>query len=471
MNKKKIIYGSICILTMGVCLFSFFRKQSAGEWEVTVSEAAAAITETGMRTQAEWVKITDVLECGKNETAAKMLDAPERDEDDVDYVLYLEDAGVRDNPVFAAFIDKEIQARDTESGELRYIYQCFREAYVWHDQKIPPVSALHYMAEDLDGDGEKELLAFIQWPSTDGELLVFHEEDGELYQWETWEDFFWQRMIETAYYGNGIFWQGGGAGERLGRYNADGKIEYMIDYGTWWEQEEGVQIQKNSLVVYKDGIENQRLVWEGAPYWYDDSWEETAPEHLAVRDECIAIMNQIGEELGEGRRIARLEWNEDAERVPLDELFDQEEGRAPDGIFYWGAEAYFYLLEGEWVVAEYAGCARDFQSGDAGEDGGPGRTKKYTDIVIENHLGNTFCIERDNLVYFGPDEDLSFIMGDNGVLFVLMGWIPGEFITKPPYVGLSVRLADQEEAYLFMIDAEGMVLIEIEDHFFRMEKK
>ena len=290
-----------------------------------MSMSGDTATETDIGTEMEPTKATDIPKSIENDTVTEPMETDtamvDTREESMVYVLYLEDEGVRNNPVFAAFIDKEITAYDAESGENRYIYEC-HEYYEYG--YVPSEFGVHYMVEDLDGDGKDELLALLQWNSTDGDLLVFHEKDGELYQWETWKDFLWMRMMDIEYYGNGVFSQGGGGGDIFGYYNIEGKIEYIVDYGTWREQEEGEWITKNSLVVYKDGIEEKELVWEGPPYWGDESWEETTPENQAIKDECAAIMNGIREKLGEGRPINGLEWNEDAKKIPLDELLNKQ---------------------------------------------------------------------------------------------------------------------------------------------------
>ena len=209
-------------------------------------------------------RVSDKQTAGDGEETEEVCtDISENGEDDTDYVFYLEDEGVRNNPVFAAFIDKEIPAYDLEIGENRYIYECKEYCEYYKYGLVPPVFGLHYMVEDLDGDGEDELLALLQWNSTDGDLLVFHEKDGKLYQWETWDNFLWMRMMDIEYYGNGVFSQGGGGGDIFGYYNAAGKIEYIVDFSTWWEQEGEEWLPKSRLVLYKDGIEEKKLEYEG----------------------------------------------------------------------------------------------------------------------------------------------------------------------------------------------------------------
>lgn len=143
-----------------------------------------------------------------------------------------------------------------------------------------------------------------------------------------------------------------------------------------------------------------------------------------------------------------------------------------DDIFYWGAEEYFYLLEGEWVATEYVGLIRDSHFDEASREGCQEGVQKHTNEIIEKYLGSEYYIEISNLEYFGPYVDLTFIMEDDQELLNITRFVPGEFIAlTPPYVGLSTQLADKSERYQFIIDADGTVLIEIEHRFFRLEKK
>lgn len=325
MKKKLIAYGSIGIFVVGVFLLLFFNKRNGNEKEnVPILDEAAIGTD--VEPEIESTNSTDILEGSENdtvieptETDTNMSDAEE--EVDTDYVFYLEDEGVRDNPVFAAFIDKEITAYDAETEKNKDIYECFRECAILPSEEIPPVFGIHYMSEDLDGDGNDELLVLLQWYYADGDLLVFHEANGELYQWETWDDFLWMRMMSIEYYGNGIFSQGGGGGDIFGYYNEEGKIEYIVEFYSWFEYtEEDELLRSGQLIVYKDGLEEKELRWEGIYFRDDDTWEMT-PENRAIKDECDAILTGIREELGEGTLIYGIESEENAKKIPLAELF------------------------------------------------------------------------------------------------------------------------------------------------------
>lgn len=249
------------------------------------------------------------------ETSSEATEASEVEE--VDYVYYLVDEEVRNHPLFDAFVKKKITVYDDEYGENRYIQEYFAE--------YPRVFGVHYMAEDLDGDGEEELLALIQLNDTAGGLFVFHEADGKLYAWEAWRNFLVMQMSDIEYHGNGIFSKGGGAGYILGRYNAEGKIEYMIEYYAWTKgrEEDGGIIEGGSMTLYEEGIAVKEYEYKGIYYRDDDSWKMTA-EDQANKEACDAVLNEVTERLGWGKLLVGIEWNEDAERITLDELLSSE---------------------------------------------------------------------------------------------------------------------------------------------------
>ena len=111
-----------------------------------------------------------------------------------------------------------------------------------------------------------------------------------------------------------------GAGIIVGRYNAEGKIEYIVRcLRNFGQTEEGEYWESEHLILYKDGQEEKELSWEGIDS-YNDTMEMT-PESQANYDEFVAIMHEIWEEIGEGRRIENVEYEENAEKIPLAELF------------------------------------------------------------------------------------------------------------------------------------------------------
>lgn len=141
-------------------------------------------------------------------------------------------------------------------------------------------------------------------------------------------------------------------------------------------------------------------------------------------------------------------------------------------IFYWGAEEYFHLFEGEWIATEYVGSISDYHFDETRDEKYQEKMQEYVSVVTEKYLESEYCVDINNLVYFGPYVDLDFVMENNDDLFFVTRFIPGEFITiTPPYIGVSVYLADKDKTYQFIIDSKGTVLIEIDYCFFRLDRK
>lgn len=187
------------------------------------------------------------------------------------------------------------------------------------------------------------------------------------------------------------------------------------------------------------------------------------PVSGCTKSKDLSQVNEMGTDTGNfDREILKTEEN----------MENRTEEAFSDDIFYWGAEEYFYLLEGEWVATEYVGLIRDSHFDEASEEAYQEEVQDHTNEVIETYLGSEYDIEISNLKYLGPYVDLTFIMEDDQELLNITRFIPGdELALTPAYIGLSAQLADKPERYQFIIDAEGIVLIEIDHRFFKLEKK
>lgn len=295
MKRKIVMYGSICILGLAICMILIIGKEKRANSKDNIPFFVNDTTEGGVEL---------------NESVTSEFD----DEQSLSLqVLYLEDETVQTNDLFHAFINKEIAAYDETDDEDKYIYEYYGD-YVY---------GVHYMAEDLDGNNEDELLIFLQHSDSSGDLLVFNEVDGELYAWETWKDFLDMHMMSIEYYDNGIFSKGGSYGEVIGYYNSAGKIEYIIEFYSWidnTQSETNSYIKGGKLILYEEGIEKKELEYEGKYYIEDDFWEMTA-ENQEYKKECDSIINDIKTQLGEGRLIRRIE-GEDAKTITLEELLN-----------------------------------------------------------------------------------------------------------------------------------------------------
>ena len=166
-----------------------------------------------------------------------IVDISESSEDDVHYIAYLEDKNVEENPVFHAFIQNEITAYDQTEDQKLYMTDFFLKL---HPDGFDWWRGIHYMAEDLDGDGDEELLVYLGWGVQVADLYVFDEIDGKLYAWETWEYFYTWRMSAVEYCGDGVFSMGGSDGHVFGYYNSEGKIEDIMEFYRGRRREDGI---------------------------------------------------------------------------------------------------------------------------------------------------------------------------------------------------------------------------------------
>ena len=318
MKKKIVACCSACILIIAACLF-LTMGGGAG-----VGESAPAPegngTELGAETGTEEIVETDgEVSAGTGSEASGAGTEPPGSEED--YILFLEDEEVRDNPLFHGFINKEVAAHDDARGGDRYVQEYYAEYCEDHWR----VFGVHCMAEDLDGDGEAELLVLVQQDDTFGDLLVFHETDGKLYAWEAWEGFLAMQQASIMYHGNGIFSQGGGGGCIFGRYNAEGRIEYVVEFYSW----AGEYSEYGDMTLYEDGVAVKRYAYDIR----DKEPSQVTAEELAARDACAAILDEAYERAGEGEYLGGIEWREDVKRIPLEELLSMPAGQpsAPQG--------------------------------------------------------------------------------------------------------------------------------------------
>ena len=291
MKKKLCICGSICILL--VCGFLIFIANN------------------------------------RTDDNSEKEDTTNTYDEDVQYVYYLEDEAVRNDPLFHAFVKNEIAAYDLIEKKDKYLIDYYEEYLKWGI-----FYGVHYMAEDLDSDGEEELLIFWQYRQTDGKLFVFDKADGKLNTWEVWEDFLTTRLMESQYYGNGLFSTEGSVGQIIGQYNSDGRIEYILKFTHWQEYGENTRSLHGDLILYEDGIEEKKITYEGLYYETDDIWEWTE-ENQENKDECDSILNEIRTEIGKGEVIRHVEWEEEAEQITLEELLKSvfAPGNTQEGIY------------------------------------------------------------------------------------------------------------------------------------------
>ena len=178
-----------------------------------------------------------------------------------DMVWYLVDEEVRNHAVFNSFIENEISAYDSAVNRDMYMVDYYEEYHYGKNNVFDEswnIYGVHFMAEDLDGDDEEELLVLLQRATSVGDLFVFYETDGELYAWQGWKNFYDDRRSDITCYDDGMICMMGALGAVYGHYNSDGILEGM----SWRETYEHVDLENEDelykygyVALYKDGME------------------------------------------------------------------------------------------------------------------------------------------------------------------------------------------------------------------------
>lgn len=301
--KKMCKYGGICILFVcGFLIFIINKGIDDNSEKEDTSVSVEATTE--LNSSVEEI-IPDTTE----------EDMTNTDEEEAQKVYYLEDEAVRNEPIFHAFVENEMAAYDLIEKEDKYLIDYYEE---YLNRRI--FYGVHYMAKDLDNDGEGELLIFLQRSTTDGDVFVFDKVDGRLNAWEIWEDFLLTCLMESQYYEKGMLSTAGSAGQIIGRYNADGRIEYIMKFSRWAEYSDGITLAGRKLVLYKDGIAEKEITYKEAFDTKKRCYLEMTEENQKNKDACDSMLNEIRTELGEGELIRHVEWEEEAEQITLDDL-------------------------------------------------------------------------------------------------------------------------------------------------------
>ncbi|MDE7365732.1 MAG: hypothetical protein K2N24_00030 [Lachnospiraceae bacterium] len=255
-----------------------------------------------------------------------------------DMVWYLVDEEVRNHAVFNSFIENEISAYDSAVKRDMYMVNYYEEYHYGKNNVFDEswsIYGVHFMAEDLDGDEEEELLVLLQWNASVGDLFVFHEKDGELYAWQEWEHFYDDRLSDIICYDDGMIRMIGALGVEYGHYNSDGILEGM----SWRETCEHVDSENEDemykyggVALYKDGMEWGNIVkslsYEGICfsdeiYGTGEDTSEWTPENQLIKRECDVIVEEWHHS-GEGRRISAIQYEDEKGIIMLSDLLRME---------------------------------------------------------------------------------------------------------------------------------------------------
>lgn len=276
--------------------------------ELTTESTAEPTPEKGIEPVPESDRETDEEQKQLSEEGQQ----PEEEQPEKQ-VRVVEDEEIRNNPVFAAFIDKEIPACD-EEGKGRYIYEYYAD--------YARIEHIHYMAEDLNQDTRNELLIYIEKTWGYADLLVFEEkEGGELIVWKEWTFITSDRRPDLYYCGDGKFMIDGVGGVFVEQYTQEKVPEPLMEYYQSLEDTNDAYYMLDILLIlFEDGEIVKELEYER--YCDMETHKDIVEWESEEAREGEKIANEILAALGEGRKLSvdDTECCDETEMILLREL-------------------------------------------------------------------------------------------------------------------------------------------------------
>lgn len=121
-------------------------------------------------------------------------------------------------------------------------------------------------------------------------------------------------------------------------------------------------------------------------------------------------------------------------------------------------DPYLSLIEGEWIVVEYAGTISDRLAPEYYTEEYWEQRENSINMSIEENLGREFRIEPDNLIGISPISDGTTIIEDDTMLSAVTCFFHPEIPLEAPYIGLRVVFQDDiDEFYSVIIDNKGYI--------------
>ena len=242
-------------------------------------------------------EFTESIEWVVEDTDKKPLSEPDMQEE-ITGIYYLEDEEIKDMPLYVSFLNNEIPAYDKKEQRDKFYWE-----YCDYDIGREEIVGVHIMAEDLNEDGEKELLINISYLFDQGILIVIHEEDGKLYQWRIYNSFFFRESSSVLLYSNGILEQCFHLTTAYIKYYDNGDFEtVLVTYKhTNYTDEMG-----NSIYVFT--LEHRKNGEMIEVFDYEMNMENS--EIISGKEEVERIEREV---LGDAERIRTIAPLEDVE--------------------------------------------------------------------------------------------------------------------------------------------------------------
>lgn len=333
MRRKIGKAAAVAVAAMSVFLFvcctlqedvslSDMAVEEVEEAVVSEDEVLTPPLDDEMETGIE--EIPEETDSGEGEESGETAELMEEDLENKNLIFYVCDDKVWENELFRAFLEGEMTAYDRNQEELTW-QEYFKQEMEYNYGLL---LGMQLAAEDLDGDGNEELMIMFDDHGESTDLYVFHEEDGKLYAWDKIVNFFVVRGDDVVLREGGIF-------EDLGSAGAQSIVHYtwrLTEHGEEdiWVRYEEVEdftgedgkgyIQSTvSLSFYEDGecVKELSNIWQ-MPEWQTDWGEAELVEGDEELDEVYsALIDGLPEEVA---RFSLPEWADDAVEIPIWEV-------------------------------------------------------------------------------------------------------------------------------------------------------
>ena len=207
-----------------------------------------------------------------------------------------------------------------------------------------------------------------------------------------------------------------------------------------------------------------------------------AMEDAVSQDMVFEAALSLSENMGEDIEEAQVQSTTGEMAVDLKEGMEFFEEMLSSGLrdirherWLWeysrNQELVFCLLEGEWVVTEYAGTLFDHLPAEAYTEEYWEDRENYINTTIGDNLGREFRIEQDTVISIFGMMEAGFLIEDDAMLSFVTPFFHPEISIEAPYIGASIHIQDDDDIHNTIIDSNGTVLIEIGNCYFRMERK
>lgn len=210
-------------------------------------------------------------------------------------VYSMRDTDIQEIPLYDSFLNNEVAAVDAENQEEQYwsdYYDKYSDLYI---------EAFHMKTVDVNGDGEKELLIHLRQGDVQGKILVFHNQNGSLVEWESIS--YGMHSREVNLYNNQIIEiVGHGWSRSFFTYNDKGQLERVFKC---YSETDGDSYRQYFIQEYQNGVVTNvysMMEIQGSNGGNDREVSEDSEKEA----EFNRVLDDFLNRLGEGTRLNAL---------------------------------------------------------------------------------------------------------------------------------------------------------------------